>query len=533
MSQRAVDATTLKRMLHDGGEIALLDVREEGVFAKGHMFLAVPAPLSQLEIRVPALVPRRSTRVVVTDGGEGLSARAAAALARHGYGDVAVLEGGLQAWIDAGYEVYTGVNVPSKAFGEYVEHHDETPRMEAAEVKARADRGDDMVILDSRPLAEYRKVSIPGAIDCPTAELAYRIHDLVKSDSTLVVVNCGGRTRSIIGAQSLRNAGIPNRVVALKNGTMGWHLAGFPVDNGMDRTAPSPSEAGLRKARESAERVAQRFGVRFLDARGLDAFLREAASRTVYLLDVRSPEEYAARHLRGSVSAPGGQLVQTTDTYVGVRNARLVLVDDHGVRATMTASWLMQMGWDEVYVLRDALKYGEWVSGPPQVEVLGLDAIHCGTMSPEKLAALPEDHVSVLDLDSKPRYRDGHIPGAWHGIRANLERNLARLPAGRGIVVTSADGVVAKLASPEIAATTGGEVYVLEGGTQAWRAAGHPMEKGETRLTDDTDDVWVKAHDRTENRDQAMKDYLSWEVDLMTQIGRDADAGFRRYPVVE
>lgn len=533
MIQGVVDAATLKRMLHDGGEIALLDVREEGVFAKGHLFLAAPVPLSQLEIRVPVLVPRRSTRIVVMDGGEGLAERAAAALVRYGHGDVSVLEGGLEAWVDAGYEVYTGVNVPSKAFGEYVELHDETPRMEAADVKARVDRGDDMVILDSRPLAEYRKVSIPGAIDCPGAELAYRVHDLVKSDSTLVVVNCGGRTRSIIGAQSLRNAGIPNRVVALKNGTMGWHLAGFPVDNGKDWVAPPPTEAGLRKAREAAQRVARRFGIRFVDAAGLDAFRREDDARTVYLLDVRSPEEYASRHLRGSVSAPGGQLVQTTDTYVAVRNARLVLVDDHGVRATMTASWLMQMGWDEVYVLRDALQYGEWVTEPPAAEVLGLDDIRCERISPQALAALSIEGASILDLDSKPRYRDGHIPGAWHGIRANLARNLARLPAGECIVVTSADSVLATLAAPEIAAITGGDVRVLEGGTQAWRAAGHPMEEGETRLTDDTDDVWVKVHDRTENRDQAMKDYLNWEVDLMTQIGRDDDAGFRRYPTAE
>ncbi|MGZ5123448.1 MAG: rhodanese-like domain-containing protein, partial [Burkholderiales bacterium] len=224
-----IDAQTLKRMLQDGEEIALLDVREEGVFAKGHMLLAVPAPLSQLEIRVPVLVPRRSTRIVVTDDGEGLAQRAAVLLARHGYGNVSSLDKGLQAWAAAGYEVYTGVNVPSKAFGEFVEHHDETPRMEAAEIKARVDRGDDILIVDSRPLSEYKRVSIPGGIDCPGAELAYRVHDLVKSDDTLIVVNCAGRTRSIIGAQSLLNAGIPNRVVALKNGTMGWHLAGFKV----------------------------------------------------------------------------------------------------------------------------------------------------------------------------------------------------------------------------------------------------------------------------------------------------------------
>ncbi|GAA4322402.1 rhodanese homology domain-containing protein [Pigmentiphaga soli] len=532
MRHGVVDAAGLKRMLHDGGEIALLDVREEGVFAKGHLLLAAPAPLSQLEIRAPLLVPRRSARVVLMDAGEGLAERAATVLVRHGYTDVAVLQRGLQAWIDAGYEIYTGVNVPSKAFGEYVEHHDQTPRVDPAEVKAMVDRGDDLVILDSRPLDEYRSVSIPGAIDCPGAELAYRVHDLVRSGDTLVVVNCGGRTRSIIGAQSLRNAGIPNPVVALKNGTMGWHLAGFPVDHGKERTAPPPTADGLAKALQAAARVARRFGVRYLDAAGLDAFRREADARTLYLLDVRSPEEYAQSHLRGSVSAPGGQLVQSTDAYAAVRNARLVLIDDHGVRATMTASWLLQMGWDEVYVLRDALRYGEWVAGPQQAAVLGLDAIHCRTLPPQALQARG-DEVSVLDLDAKPRYKAGHIPGAWHGIRANLAANLGRLPAGRPIVATSADGVLARLAVPEIEALTGIAAYALEGGTQAWRAAGLPLEQGETRLTDDTDDVWVKVHDRAGNRDQAMKDYLSWEVDLLTQIGRDDDARFRRFPAAQ
>ena len=531
MSLKTIDAGTLKAMLHDGGEIALLDVREEGVFAQGHMLLAVPAPLSQLEIRMPLLVPRRTTRVVLTDGGEGLAERAAALLARHGYSDVAVLGDGLSAWAGAGYEVYTGINVPSKAFGEFVEHHYQTPRMEAAEIKARVDSGEDIVIFDSRPLAEYKRVSIPGGIDCPGAELAYRVHDLIKTESTLVVVNCAGRTRSIIGAQSLLNAGLPNRVVALKNGTMGWHLAGFTVAKGQDVVAPPPSEAGLSKAKAAAARVAKRFGVQFIDAARLDAFRAEAQQRTLYLLDVRSPEEFARKHLEGSVSAPGGQLVQATDAFVAVRNSRIVLIDDHGVRATMTASWLVQMGWDDVFVLKDALDYGSWSARPPAPEVLGMDDMTCETIAPAALAQrLAADAVTVLDLDSKPRYREGHIPGAWHGIRANLQRNLARLPQDKPLAITSADGVVAKLAAHDMWESQRTPVLVLEGGTDAWRAAGLELESGETRLTDDIEDVWVRPHDRTANNEQAMQDYLTWEVDLITQIGRDDDVRFRHFP---
>ena len=530
MNPSVIDAATLKRMLHDGAELALLDVREEGVFAKGHMLLAVPAPLSQLELRVPALVPRRSTRVMLCDNGEGLAERAAKILRQHGYTDVAVLEGGVNAWAAAGYEVYTGVNVPSKAFGEFVEHHYETPRVEPTEIKARVDRGDDIVIFDSRPLIEYKRVSIPGGIDCPGAELAYRVHDLIKSDDTLVVVNCAGRTRSIIGAQSLLNAGIPNKVVALKNGTMGWHLAGFKVAEGQDLIAPLPTGQGLAKAKSAAARVAKRFGVQSIDAAKLAEF-RAETGRTLYLLDVRSPEEFAQKHMEGSVSAPGGQLVQATDAFVAVRNSRLVLIDDYGVRATMTASWLIQMGWDQVWVLQDAMKCGKWVSGHPTADVLGLRDVRCESISPAGLKQrLDDGAVEVIDLDSKPRYREGHIPGAWHAIRANLKGNLAKVATGKPLVITSSDGIVAKLAAVELPAGASGSVLVLDGGTTAWRAAGYALETGETRLTDDTEDLWVRPHDRTENREQAMKDYLTWEVDLITQIGRDDDANFRHFP---
>ena len=145
-----------------------------------------------------------------------------------------MLAGGIEAWASAGYAVYSGMNVASKAFGEFVEHHYRTPHIEPLELTERVTAGEKVVLLDSRPLAEYRKMSIPGGIDCPGAELVYRVPDLVKSPEALVVVNCAGRTRSIIGAQSLINAGIPNKVVALKNGTMGWHLAGLKLAHNQD-----------------------------------------------------------------------------------------------------------------------------------------------------------------------------------------------------------------------------------------------------------------------------------------------------------
>ncbi|HTP97566.1 MAG TPA: rhodanese-like domain-containing protein [Burkholderiales bacterium] len=530
-SARRISAAALRTMLGDGAELALLDVREEGVFARGHLLFAASLPLSQLELRADALVPRRSTRSVLIDENDGLAARAAERLAHFGYTDVAVLDGGMAAWAAQGYPVYSGVNVPSKAFGEFIEQRYHTPHIDAAELKSRLDAGERIVVLDSRPLPEYRRMSIPGATDCPGAELAYRVHDLVDSPDTLVVVNCAGRTRSIIGAQSLINAGIPNRVMALKNGTMGWHLAGLELAHGAEHVAAPPGKAGLAKAKRAAARVARRFGVKSIDVDTVRRFAGEMDWRSLYLLDVRSPEEFEAGHLACTVNAPGGQLVQATDAYVGTRNARILLIDDHGVRATLTASWLIQMGWSEVYVVENALRSGPLYTGPAPVSVLGLDAARAQSISAGELQhALDGGQTAVIDIDTSLRYRDGHVPGAWFAVRSRFATDLARLPPVRSLTLTSADGVLARLAAAEAAAATGLPVQVLDGGTRAWRAAGLPLAHGPERLASGTDDVSYKAYDHAAGVEQRMQEYLDWETALVEQIARDGDVRFRTFP---
>src|SRR3954453_22424615 len=325
----------VRAMLKDGGEMALLDVREEGVFSdQGHPFFANSVPLSRLELMIRDLVPRPLTRIIVYDGGdEGLAERAATKLALMGYRNLAVMAGGARGWAAAGYELFPGVNVPSKAFGELVEHRCETPHITAAELKRRLDNGEKVLIVDSRPIGEFRNMSIPGAFDCPGAELVYRVPDRVPSPDTLVVVNCAGRTRSIIGAQSLRNARLPNPVMALENGTMGWELAGLDLARGREDALPAPSPEGLKRAQALADKVAERFAIRRIDDAALLRFQADAEERTLYLFDVRSPEEYETGHLAAARSAPGGQLVQATDAYMATRNARIVLVEDDAGRA--------------------------------------------------------------------------------------------------------------------------------------------------------------------------------------------------------
>jgi rhodanese-related sulfurtransferase len=266
-------------------ELALLDVREQGVHYQGHPFFACALPLSRLELLVRDLLPRRSAPLVLLDGGgEGLAERAAAKLKDFGYTDIDILEGGCAAWKATGGELFSGVNVPSKAFGEFIEHHYGTPRIPPAELKRLLESKRKLVILDSRPWDEYHRMNIPGGIDVPGAELVYRTPELAPDPDTLVVVNCAGRTRSIIGCQSLRNAGWKD-VVALKDDTMGWELAGFEVERGSKRVAPEPTPTGKAKARAAADghRVTRRSGPGWLligDAAGfLDPFTGEGLHR--------------------------------------------------------------------------------------------------------------------------------------------------------------------------------------------------------------------------------------------------------------
>jgi rhodanese-related sulfurtransferase len=413
MIAQVAPAALRARLTQSEGELALLDVREQGAFARGHILLASNAPLSRLEIEAPRLVPRRGAAVVLCDGGEGLAHRAAATLIRFGYRDVLVLAGGIAGWWAVGFALFEGVYVPSKAFGEFVEATWGTPHLSADELARLRAGGQNVVVLDSRPMSEYRHMNIPGGIDVPGAELVHRVRDLAPDPDTLVVVNCAGRTRSIIGAQSLINAGIVNRVAALTNGTMGWTLASHELEHDRARVPPPLSGAGRAWAQQAAARVASRFGVRTIDHATLARFRAEAEARTLYLCDVRSPEEYAAGHLPGAASTPGGQLVQATDACLGTRNARVVLIDDDGVRATMTASWLIQMGWREAFVLRSGL-CGDLERGPERTQVLGLDDRPVdAAVDPPTVARMSAQGARILDFADSRTYRAGHIPGAW------------------------------------------------------------------------------------------------------------------------
>jgi rhodanese-related sulfurtransferase len=465
---------------------------------------------------------------VLIDGDDGVAARAARRLAHLGYGDVHAVNGGVAAWSMAGFPLFPSSNVPSKGFAEVVEIASHTPHVTAAELAEMQRAGRKLKILDSRTVEEFNRFHVPGAQTCPGAELVYRFADLVPDPDTLVVVSCAGRTRSIIGAQSLINAGVPNQVVSLQGGTQGWRLAGLELERDTQASLAPVSPAAIAASEPRAAAVAAKYGVWHIDHASLAAWQREAATRTTYLLDVRTPEEFAGGHLPGSVSAPGGQLVQAIDRWVGTRGGRLVVVDDHGTRAVMTAHWLTQLGWD-VAVLERALDTGELEQGPGEAALPSLPA--AAIVTPDEAAALLTDGASAIVLGSSAAFRAGHPPGASWTIRPRLDRLPGRVLGTRRLVIFADDLSVAKLAIADLAELSSAQIAIVDGGVAAWRAAGYSVvATPDTPPDGERIDFIFWNHDRhdgTAGAERAMRAYLQWELDLPGEIEKDGLAGFQ------
>lgn len=514
-----ISPVELAALRERGDTHALLDLRERGAYERGHIFRATSLPRRLLEFRLLTLVTGRATPLALCDHDGSIAALAAPTLAAMGYTDVRMLRGGIEGWRAAGRPLVQGLNVPSKVFGEQMLHANRTPQISPHQLKKRIDDAEDLVIVDSRTPEEYHRGCLPGSVSVPGGELVLRIAELVNNPAQTIVVHCGGRTRSYIGAESVRRLGLPNPVVALENGTMGWQLAGLQLERGATRWAPPISDRGRSLAEPLAARVAAEEKIALVDPAAVRALWERRHTENVVILDVRTSDEYAAGHLTGSVWAPGGQAVQATDEYVAVSTAQIILVCDTGSRSVMAASWLRRMGFPNPAVLRGGLAAwtsagGEIETGHPSPRPWGLDAARAAvaTITPEALDAELRGARPplVLNVDQSDGYARAHVPGAEWICRSRLELRIGAAGADRTapLVVTCGDGLASTFAGATLARLGYAAVRVLEGGTRAWHAAGRPVEEGATRLLDEADDVVLKPYERGR---KAMEDYLRWE----------------------
>ena len=514
-----ISVSELKQLLDsDGANVALIDVREAVEYNLAHIAGSCSVPRRQVEFSLRRLVPWLGARTVICDDDGVRAALAAATIERMGYTNVSVLTGGLNRWVTEGHNTEWGVNVPSKDFGEKVLLEQEVPELEPDDLAAWFAEGKTPILLDSRTPEEHNRFCIPGSRSMPGAELGLRIWDLAQDPNTPVVVHCAGRTRSIIGAGTLKRLGVPN-VYALKNGTMGWQLSGRALEVGSDRLAlPRITAEGRKRAEAAAREVAEAEGVRFVDAEASKALLASADRQTVYAFDVRSREEYTTGHIPGFQWAPGGQAVQATDNYVAVTEGTVLFACDGIVRAAMTASWFRQMDFPNVYVLDGGTEawqtaVGTLEAGPPNDTPFGLESARerVSALTPAQLQKQPNTDTVVLHVGTSDEYSKSHVPGSRWLLRSWLEPRFADLvpSASVSVVVTCADGVNSTLAAATLLDLGYQNVAVLEGGLATWSKAGLPVETGLTGVAGPPNDVLPIHRTYAE-----MLNYLRWEEDL-------------------
>ena len=517
---RTVSCTELAVLFAGNKPFALIDVREAGEYNASHIVGASLIPRRELEFRIAESVPHGSTTVIVCDDDGRRAAPAAETLRRLGYSNAAALDGGMNRWVTERRPTEWGVNVPSKDFGEKVQVQHGVPEIDAVELRRRMDRGDKMVILDTRTPEEYQRFCIPGGRSVPNGELGLHISDILGEvdDDTTVVINCAGRTRSIIGTRLLQRMGVQN-VVGLENGTAGWILAGYQLESGADRLdLPKPTEEGIAAAEQFADRLAEDDGVEYIDIPTLDVLMSRATAESVYLIDVRAEKEYLEAHIPGFRWFPGGQAVQRADEVAVVHNAPVVFCCDGRARAGLTASWYRQMGFDEVYAVDGGTV--AWVGSGRKLESgatlsdFGVDIESGGSVR-----VLPPDTLdqitgaTIIHVGLSTEFARAHVPGASWVPRGWMEFRIADVATDLAapIVVTCEDGSQSILAARSLSDLGFTDVSVLENGTRAWRNAGLGIETGLSGVMSPPNDMIASGPDRNF---ADMVNYLRWEEEL-------------------
>jgi len=522
----SMSARAAKARIHSHDEVALLDIREHGQYGEGHPFLSVHCPYSSLETELLRLVPHIHAEIILMDDGDGLAQRAVKILCEMGYTRVCWIEGGATAWAAAGYTHFKGVNLPSKTLGELVEHRDQ-PRMITAEALHHwIESGQSFALFDCRPPGEFSKMTLPGARCVPNGELAHRIGGLVQDPSLPIVITCAGRTRGLIGWAGLAALDLPNPVYAVENGTQGWALAGYSLQRKNARPEMPPVTAeSLAQSRTRAEAMMSSHGLREIEP-GEFLELAQDPSRCLFLVDVRSEEEFAQGHLPGAEHAWSGQIVQATDLTVGLRRARIVLSDDTGLRAALAAIWLRALGYEPLILRRTRPadlppSWRQHVPRHPAAEPLQ-------PIPPaEASRLLVSGGATLLDLRSSQAYRRQHPRDAVWGTRARLAGH-PRLRPGVSVILVHDDSQQCAFIGRELSEQGVRVLGELHGGLRAWTAAGldtvaSPMDPPDR----DCIDFLFFVHDRHDGNLESARRYLEWETGLIAQLDAQEQASFR------
>ena len=508
--KQELSAKQVKTIISSSKEFCFVDVREIGQHAKGHPFFSISIPFSVFENKIEELTPNKNTLIIIFDQNDGLSEFVYTEAKNLGYNNLYILRDGVFGWEKEGYELFDGINIPSKAFGEWIEEEYRTPHIKPFELAKKIQNKENILVLDGRTIEEYQKMNIPSSVNCPNMEMPVRIKKQINKN-TEIIVGCAGRTRSIIGTQNLINYGIENSVKALENGTQGWSLANFKLEHNQNRRVPLSKLNPEKSFIEKAEFIIKKYGIKKINFDDTIKLLREK-SITTYIFDVTETKQNISFLPNKIRNVPGGQLIQATDNYIGVWNSKIILLDDGElVRASMTATWLKQMG-HSVYVYNDK----------PEILFKKMkffkEKFSIDNDKKVKLSKLKNfKHFNMIDIRNSHSYRRSHIVKSRWFSRANLR--LMKITKGKDILIIYDDITKAQLVTKTINEKNQVNIFYYYFDKKDITEKPYLFTKSPYfPKTKDCIDFIYHTHKRHNGNRTHAKAYLSWEKTLLNRM---------------
>ena len=512
---------TVRSWISDKEEVAFIDVREIGQHTNGHPFFSISIPYSLFEFNIKILVPNKQTRVILIDNNNGISDLVYNIAHQMGYSNISIIEGGVEEWVSAGYKLFDGINVPSKSFGELIEKYFHTPSITAKELAQKQKNNENYIVIDGRPFLEYNKMSIPKSICCPNAELFYRVSSYIKDINTEIIINCAGRTRSIIGAQTLIDFGIKNKVKALENGTQGWFLSELSLEHNKNKYLEVlPNDLEIQQLQNKVLKLTNDLNIDLINLKKAQELIIDKKKST-FIFDVTTSKTISTKP--GTImNVPGGQLIQATDKYIGVWKATVILVDDGDlIRAGTTSFWLKKMGY-EVYILKEGLLKAQTLKFTKEIDhkLIDLDFINL-----EDLVKIKKQ--ILYDIRSSKDFCKMRIKNSIWLNRAHLYRE--KIKTDDPIIIITDNLEKASLIVKDLKQKDKGAIIKVYKWNQN-EITSYPSVIDvtiETLSEQNNIDFNFHTHMRHDGNKEHAKQYLEWEINLVSKMDKQELSFFK------
>ena len=512
---------TVRSWISDKEEVAFIDVREIGQHTNGHPFFSISIPYSLFEFNIKILVPNKQTRVILIDNNNGISDLVYNIAHQMGYSNISIIEGGVEEWVSAGYKLFDGINVPSKSFGELIEKYFHTPSITAKELAQKQKNNENYIVIDGRPFLEYNKMSIPKSICCPNAELFFRVSSYIKDINTEIIINCAGRTRSIIGAQTLIDFGIKNKVKALENGTQGWFLSELSLDHNKNKYLEVlPNDLEIQQLQNKVLKLTNDLNIDLINLKKAQQLIIDKKKST-FIFDVTTSKTISTKP--GTImNVPGGQLIQATDKYIGVWKATVILVDDGDlIRAGTTSFWLKKMGY-EVYILKEGLLKAQTLKFTKEIDhkLIDLDFINL-----EDLVKIKKQ--ILYDIRSSKDFCKMRIKNSIWLNRAHLYRKKTK--TDDPIIIITDNLEKASLIVKDLKQKDKGAIIKVYKWNQN-EITSYPSLIDvtiETLSEQNNIDFNFHTHMRHNGNKEHAKQYLEWEINLVSKMDKQELSFFK------